>query len=397
MSQFSRRLAALAVFTITASLAAIAPAAAQVPEGFCLGLTPQRAQDLGFRVQIGTDGTDVLVGGNTTRDLIIGLAGDDILTGAGAGDVICGGHGNDIITAGAGNDRVSGGPGNDDITLGSGDDKARGGWGEDRIVGGTGNDVIWGNGGADRISGEAGADKLYGNLGPDVMFGGEGNDLLRGMRGHDKIAGGPGNDRLEGGTGDDIASGDSGEDVVFGGPGTDTLDGDADGDRLNGGTGRDRCDIADGDDHSLCDVDFDGGVIESAVETIDDAPDKIDNVTPPAGSAVPADQAPQGVNKFGWPLLTDTGLQAMLQCESGGNHAINTGNGFYGGVQWLPNTWNAAARGAGFDQYDGVLPHLVPVDVQDAATAWWWAATKPNTQWPHCHVLALAAMNVQAP
>lgn len=396
MWQYSRRLAALAVLAVTASLVAVSPAGAQVPEVFCLGLTPQSAEALGFRVQIGTDGTDVLVGGNTTRDLIIGMAGDDILTGAGAGDVICGGHGNDIITAGAGNDRVSGGPGNDDITLGSGNDKARGGWGQDRIVGGTGNDVMWGNGGADRISGEAGADKLYGNLGPDVMFGGEGNDLLRGQRGHDKIAGGPGNDRLEGGNGNDIASGDSGDDVVFGGPGTDTLDGDADADRLVGGTGRDRCDIADGDDHSLCDVDFDGGVIEQVI--VDDTePGTIDNVTPPAGAAVPAAQAPQGVNKFGWPLLTDAGLQAMLQCESGGNHAINTGNGFYGGVQWLPATWNAAARGSGFDQYEGVLPHLVPAGVQDEVTAWWWAATRPNTQWPHCHVLALQAMNVLAP
>jgi len=396
MSHFSHRLAAQVVLTITATLVAVAPAGAQAPEGFCLGLTPNRAEELGFRVQIGTDGTDVLVGGNTTRDFILGLGGDDILTGAGAGDVICGGHGNDIITAGAGDDRVSGGPGNDDITLGSGNDKARGGWGQDRIVGGTGNDVMWGNGGADRISGEAGADVLHGNLGPDVMFGGEGNDRLRGLRGHDKIAGGPGNDRLEGGTGNDTISGDGGEDVVFGGPGSDTLDGDADKDRLTGGTGHDRCDVSDGDEHSLCDVDFEGGVIEPEVEQAG-GPAPIDNTTAPVGAAVAADQAPQGVNKYGWPLLTNTGLQAMLQCESGGNHAINTGNSFYGGVQWLPATWNAATRGAGFDQYDGVLPHLVPAEVQDEVTAWWWAATKPNTQWPHCHVRALAAMNVLAP
>lgn len=403
MLQFTRRLAAVAVVVLTASLVAMAPAGAQVPEGFCLGLTPQSAEALGFRVQIGTDGTDVLVGGNTTRDFILGLAGDDILTGAGAGDVICGGHGDDIITAGAGNDRVSGGPGHDDITLGSGNDKARGGWGQDRIVGGAGNDIIWGNGGSDRISGEAGADELHGNLGADVMFGGEGNDLVRGLRGHDKIAGGPGDDRLEGGAGNDIASGDAGDDVVFGGPGTDTLDGDADADRLDGGTGRDRCDVADGDHHNLCDVDFGGGAIESSVEAVqsveseDEQSGDSQPVAPPEGSAVPAAQAPQGVNKYGWPLLTDAGLQAMLQCESGGDHTINTGNGFYGGVQWLPNTWNAAARGAGFDQYDGVLPHLVPADVQDQATAWWWSATRPNTQWPHCHVLALEAMNVQAP
>lgn len=30
---------------------------------------------------------------------------------------------------------------------------------------------------------------------------------------------------------------------------------------------------------------------------------------------------------------------AIAACESGGNWAINTGNGFYGGVQFDQNTW----------------------------------------------------------
>ena len=32
---------------------------------------------------------------------------------------------------------------------------------------------------------------------------------------------------------------------------------------------------------------------------------------------------------------------AVAQCESGGNWAINTGNGFYGGLQFTPSTWLA--------------------------------------------------------
>lgn len=32
---------------------------------------------------------------------------------------------------------------------------------------------------------------------------------------------------------------------------------------------------------------------------------------------------------------------AIAQCESGGNWAINTGNGFYGGLQFSPATWTA--------------------------------------------------------
>ncbi len=32
---------------------------------------------------------------------------------------------------------------------------------------------------------------------------------------------------------------------------------------------------------------------------------------------------------------------AIAQCESGGNWAINSGNGFYGGLQFSPATWAA--------------------------------------------------------
>ncbi|MDY6051572.1 MAG: transglycosylase family protein [Rothia sp. (in: high G+C Gram-positive bacteria)] len=34
--------------------------------------------------------------------------------------------------------------------------------------------------------------------------------------------------------------------------------------------------------------------------------------------------------------------EALAQCESGGNWAINTGNGYYGGVQFSQTSWNAA-------------------------------------------------------
>ena len=37
---------------------------------------------------------------------------------------------------------------------------------------------------------------------------------------------------------------------------------------------------------------------------------------------------------------------AVAQCESGGNWAINTGNGYYGGLQFSPSTW-AANGGTG--------------------------------------------------
>jgi Transglycosylase-like domain len=37
----------------------------------------------------------------------------------------------------------------------------------------------------------------------------------------------------------------------------------------------------------------------------------------------------------------DTVWDSLAQCESGGNWAINTGNGYYGGLQFLLSTWQA--------------------------------------------------------
>ncbi len=54
---------------------------------------------------------------------------------------------------------------------------------------------------------------------------------------------------------------------------------------------------------------------------------------------------------FAAPVSAATGAQwdAVAQCESGGNWAINTGNGFYGGLQFTMSTW-AAYGGSGAPQ-----------------------------------------------
>ncbi len=38
---------------------------------------------------------------------------------------------------------------------------------------------------------------------------------------------------------------------------------------------------------------------------------------------------------------TKVNWDAIAQCESGGNWAINTGNGYYGGLQFSPATWKS--------------------------------------------------------
>ena len=37
----------------------------------------------------------------------------------------------------------------------------------------------------------------------------------------------------------------------------------------------------------------------------------------------------------------DSTWDALAECESGGDWSINTGNGYYGGLQFLPSTWEA--------------------------------------------------------
>jgi hypothetical protein len=39
----------------------------------------------------------------------------------------------------------------------------------------------------------------------------------------------------------------------------------------------------------------------------------------------------------------------LAQCESGGNWSINTGNGFFGGLQFTQSSWSAAG-GSGSPQ-----------------------------------------------
>lgn len=66
--------------------------------------------------------------------------------------------------------------------------------------------------------------------------------------------------------------------------------------------------------------------------------------------------------------------QALAQCESGGNWSINTGNGYYGGLQFSAPSW----LGAGGGKY-APLPHLAsPAD--QIATA---EVLKQNGGWGH--------------
>jgi hypothetical protein len=71
-----------------------------------------------------------------------------------------------------------------------------------------------------------------------------------------------------------------------------------------------------------------------------------------------------------------TGVWAQLRsCESGGNYATDTGNGYYGAYQFSLASWRLVG-------YAG-LPSEAPPPVQDAA-AKALAAAEGWGAWPHC-------------
>lgn len=65
----------------------------------------------------------------------------------------------------------------------------------------------------------------------------------------------------------------------------------------------------------------------------------------------------------------------LAQCESGGNWSINTGNGFYGGLQFTPSSWRAAG-GTG-------LPHQAS-KAEQIARAQQLQSMQGWGAWPAC-------------
>ncbi|ORB89348.1 resuscitation-promoting factor RpfA [Mycobacterium persicum] len=90
---------------------------------------------------------------------------------------------------------------------------------------------------------------------------------------------------------------------------------------------------------------------------------------------------------------TDWEWDQVARCESGGNWAINTGNGYYGGVQFTPGTW--ASHGGG----EFAPSAQLATREQQIAVAERVLATQGRGAWPVCgHGLSSATpRDVPAP
>lgn len=69
-----------------------------------------------------------------------------------------------------------------------------------------------------------------------------------------------------------------------------------------------------------------------------------------------------------------TSWDAIAACESGGNWSINTGNGYYGGLQFLQSTWEA----------NGGLAYAARADLATREQQIDIATRIPRSSWPNC-------------
>jgi hypothetical protein len=102
-----------------------------------------------------------------------------------------------------------------------------------------------------------------------------------------------------------------------------------------------------------------------------DAPPAPAPDAPPAPDTPPAPEAPAPANDAPAPeeapapkKAYSVNWDAIASCESGGNWAISTGNGYAGGLQFTPSTWHAnggwgSANGASRDEQIRVAENVL--------------------------------------
>lgn len=91
-------------------------------------------------------------------------------------------------------------------------------------------------------------------------------------------------------------------------------------------------------------------------------------------------QVPVVVDESGWGACAIP--QYICDRESGDNPTTNTGNGYYGRYQFLPDTWNNTVLDMGRPDLVGVY---VPAGVvQDQVAAFLWAGGAGCSHWNAC-------------
>ena len=111
---------------------------------------------------------------------------------------------------------------------------------------------------------------------------------------------------------------------------------------------------------------------EPPTTTTTEPPTTTTTAPPPPPTENPA--PPSSGGGFGDPGDYAT-WDALADCESGGNWAINTGNGYYGGLQFSAATWQSVG-GTGLPHEHSRETQIHFGQVLQARSGW--------GQWPHC-------------
>jgi resuscitation-promoting factor RpfA len=103
-------------------------------------------------------------------------------------------------------------------------------------------------------------------------------------------------------------------------------------------------------------------------------------VTAPAAQAPPSSTVPIAAQTGAPATPTDTGTPVstwdkVAQCESGGNWATSTGNGFHGGLQFTTSTWRSFG-GSGVPHQASRTEQIAVAERVLAAQGW--------KAWPAC-------------
>lgn len=118
---------------------------------------------------------------------------------------------------------------------------------------------------------------------------------------------------------------------------------------------------------------------EAAPTTVAPAPEPTTTTAAPATTtAAPAPTAPATTSPPP-PAPLDPDEQAtwdaLAECESGGVWTLNTGNGYYGGLQFSLGTW-LAVGGVGYPHEASASEQIARGKILQAEAGW--------GQWPHC-------------
>jgi uncharacterized protein YabE (DUF348 family) len=115
--------------------------------------------------------------------------------------------------------------------------------------------------------------------------------------------------------------------------------------------------------------------LSQPVPEVDKVGSKQHPVAPPAPAAP---SAPSNSGATPPPSTSGLNWDAVAQCESGGNWHINTGNGFYGGLQFDSGTWLSNGGGAYASRAD------LATREQQIAVANRLYAARGSSPWPVC-------------